>query len=189
MLYEYSDSNQLNGFLHYLFNQGKQSYQDNLIFSASSYFTTSDHRVLTPDHLFNFDSIDDNLYWLGNLQQTEVSLTFCLPNYISALTGFELATINGKYRPKTFSIASSNDNKTFFNSQNYSANFEENLIQYFNYNGSIAKCFKLTCLSSSENTVAIDLDHIEIYGLFQFNRIRIAQTCRNSKFIVFVILS
>ena len=178
MTYQYNSSNELHGFLRSLFDLGESEYKRNLHYSASSYYIEGT-RHLTPDHAFNFNSSSDRLYWLGDLNINENAiLTFCLPHYLASLSGFELGTFNGYYRPKSFSFATSFDNKTYTNEQNYTADYSSDLVQYFSYNGSIGNCFRLTCISSSNGRKMIDVDHIEIYGVFQYYKQHQFQTCR-----------
>ena len=177
MTYLYDSSNELHGFLRYLFDLGETEYKQNLHYSASSSSISGD-RHLTPDKAFNFDSMSDQLYWLGDLSKNENSvLIFCLQHYLGYLSGFELGTIDGFHRPKSFSFATSLDNKTYTNEKNYTADYSSDLVQYFSYNGSIGKCFRLTCISSSANRGMFDVDHIEIYGVFQNEKKHQFQSC------------
>ena len=195
MNFQYDQSNQLHGFLRSLFDLGEYEYKKNLKYWSSSYFIDAD-RYLKPDHAFNFSSTNDNLYWLGDFNNDDhPTLAFCLPNHLASLSGFELATYTGAFKPKSFSLSSSLDNRTYTNTQTYNPDYSTDQIQYFSYSGSIARCFQLTCISGANNYNAFDVDHIEIYGVFQYYREKPnVQICRTPamhsiKFIVsFLIL-
>ena len=167
MIFRYDPSNELHGILYWLWSKGPESYSQNLNYSAtSSYYHSVTGRYLTPDHAFDFSSIDDNNYWIAQFSQSgSIELTFCLTRYAAKLTGFELCTFNGSSKAKAFNFSSSVDGKNYQNSQYFEGDFNDDLTIFFNYQCDWSKCFKLTCLQSIiENQKPFDVDHIEIYG-------------------------
>ena len=167
--YHYSPSNSFHGFLRFLYDKTNGAYNGELIYSVTSYQTPTNDQILTPDHVFDFQSTNDHLYWIGKNDADGAALTFCLKNFTAKLLGFEMSTYNGDARPKLFTFSSSIDNKTYSKSVEYEADFTSVLTQYFSFNSQPSKCFRLRCLQGTTNMRAFDVDHIEIYGDFYTN--------------------
>ena len=75
---------------------------------------------LLPQYAFDFDG----KYWYGDYFQKDlVNLTFCLPHYYIKLKGFELVSVIGTARPKSFALSVSIENHTYTNYQNFSEDF------------------------------------------------------------------
>ena len=163
--FEYSSSNPLNGILHSLYDQNNGEYSKYIKIFATSYLTT-EGRDLSPEHAFDYGPKDDNYYWLGSSsQEGPINLTFCFINYYAKITGFEIQTLKTSiYRPVTFSLSASVDNKTYTTPEEYSEDFTSTLVHYFSFTAPISKCFCLTCIKNNVGGRAFDLDHIEIYG-------------------------
>ena len=179
----YSSTTTLNGILKSFYNKDSEYYQNFIETFASSSETNYDYK-----DAFKFDN---EKYWVANPdQEGEIFISFCLKNYFSKIEGFEIQTSNGLNLPQNFSFSSSlNKEDKYYNYVNYSHAFSKEDSLYFSYHSSISKCFKLTCIKSTNIVPVFDVRHIDIYGEIHPNiRHFLHITCVQKKIcIVFII--
>ena len=180
MHFQYSDTNKLNGILHYLYTKyPKSEYYKIVTADASSYQIGG-----SPQCAIDFD---DNYYWYAEREAEGEYITIHFPYHIIDIEGYEIKTSNHQdgCHPKKWSFSASTNIYDFTNTEMIEdTNGEMHhsfASKYFPYKKGKYDYFRLTIYNSYWDTPKTDINQIELYGTLHS---RIIQSCKQKREVI-----
>ena len=161
--FQYSDTNKLNGILHYIYTKHSISEYFQLVIADSSSYTPGSFPVCAID-------FSDNSYWYAGNKIAGEYLTIHFPYHIIDIEGYEIKTSSYQVGcfPRIWSFSASTNPIIFTNADTINDIYNQMgysfASMYVPFKKGKYDYFRITSYQSYLDDPRIDINQIELYG-------------------------